>query len=209
MHVLQFLDKFHEGATVYTFKFKKPENLRHKAGQHSLFVLPGFYRPHPFTISSAPDEPYLTFSTKIREGSRFKQQLMRLTKNDKVIMFGPILNFTLETPQTDRVFLAQGIGVTPFRSMLVHINKHKLPTKTSLIHVDAESHPFKEITQKHSDSAHYPTTSDEFRAVLAEQDTRQLFYISGSPRFVKETKVQLRQLGVPKKNIKTDSFLGY
>jgi ferredoxin-NADP reductase len=209
MHVLSFLDKIHEGATVYTFRFKKPKNLRHKAGQHSLFVLPGFYRPHPFTISSAPDEPYVTFSTKIREGSRFKQHLMRLTKSDKVIMFGPILNFTLETPQTNRVFLAQSIGVTPFRSMLVHINRHKLPTKTSLIHVDAESHPFKEITAEYADSAHYPTTSDEFRALLAKQDTQQLFYLSGSPRFVRETKSELRQLGIPKKNIKTDSFLGY
>lgn len=209
MPVLSFVDKVHEGGDVYTFRFKKPEHIRHKAGQHGLFVLPGFYRPHPFTLSSSPEEGFVSFSTRIREGSAFKQRIMEFKPGNKIFLFGPLLNFTFHEGIGEYIFLAQGIGVTPFRSMLVHAHETKLPVKTTLIHVDSGVHTFKDITIEYATNAFYPTTPEEFREVTLEQDLRKTFYISGSPKFVKATKLFLKENGVERKNIRTDSFLGY
>ena len=209
MPILSFTEKIHEGADVYTFRFKKPTGFKHKAGQHALFVLPGFYRPHPFTISSAPDEDFVSFTTHAREGSAFKRRIMEFVAGNKVFLLGPLLNFTFHKTYDEYVFLAQGIGITPFRSMLVHANAANMPVKTTLIHVDGAGHTFKALTSEYATEALYPTNPEEFRDVVLKQDSAKAFYLSGSPRFVKATKALLKEHGVARKNIRTDSFLGY
>lgn len=194
---------------IYTFYFTTPKRLKRKAGQHGLFVLPGLYRPHPFTISSSPEEEFITISTHVDTGSRYKKRLTNMKKGDSMIFFGPLLWFTFRKNIDKYVFLAQGIGITPFRSMLVHANHKSLPFKTTLIHVDSKTHTFKKLTEQYATNAYYPANPDEFREYVEKQDTNQTFYLSGSPRFVKATIELLLKLGVEKRNIKTDSFLGY
>lgn len=209
MPILSFIEKIPEGGDVYTFRFKKPANFTHKAGQHALFVLPGFYRPHPFTISSAPDEDFISFTTHAREGSAFKRRIMEFVADDKIFLLGPLLNFTFHKTYKDYVFLAQGIGITPFRSMLVHAHAADMPVTTTLVHVDGAEHAFKDLTNKYATKAHYPTNPDEFREIVLGQDAQKVFYLSGSPRFVKATKALLKEHGVARGSIRTDSFLGY
>ena len=206
---LTFVKKNHETDDIYTFSFSTDQPHTYKAGQHGLFVLPGLYRPHPFSLSSSPDEPTITFSTHTATGSAFKNKLMRLKAGQKMFLFGPIMNFTFAEATPKHVFLAQGIGITPFRSMLVHAHTAKLPLKTTLIHVDSKAHAFKSTTQEHATTALYPSSSDEFRRIVEQQSADQVFYISGSPRFVSSTKRLLNEMHVPHASIKTDSFLGY
>lgn len=209
MPVLSFIEKIHEGGDVYTFRFMKPAHFRHKAGQHGLFVLPGFYVPHPFSLSSAPEEPFISFTTHAREGSVYKRRLMNFEAGDKLLFVGPILNFTFHKGYEEYVFLAQGIGITPFRSMLVHAHETKKPVKTTLIHVDGGSHTFKELTSQCATVAFYPTNPEGFRQQVALEAKSKVFYISGSPKFVKATRKVLRENGASRRNIRTDSFLGY
>ena len=206
---LIFIDKVHEHDDVYSFRFEKPKGFTHKAGQHSIFFLANMSRPHPFSITSAPEEEYLSFATHIRSGSRFKQSLAHLKKGDKVYMFGPILNFTFKKNQNSHVFLAQGIGITPFRSMITHADKMSLPDSITLIHVARDVHTFREVTEKTSATTYYPRSSKEFRAALQKQNPKSIFYISGSPKFTRSSKILLHELGVKANHIKTDSFLGY
>lgn len=206
---LSFTKKKHETGDIYTFYFTPKKPLRHIAGQHGLFILPGLYRPHPFTLSSAPNEDYVTFSTHIDTGSRYKKRLMELKRGDKVQFVGPILRFTLQPDQSKYVFLAQGIGITPFRSMLVAAHDEKLPIETTLIHVDKSEHAFKSLTRKLATHAHYPKSSQEFNFYVNDLSTDSLFYLSGSPRFVRQTRQTLLEMGVPAQHIKADSFLGY
>lgn len=209
MYNLEFIEKIAEGGDVYSFYFKKPAGFHYGAGQHSLFILPGLYRPHPFTLSSAPEEDFIAFSTHVREGSRFKQRLSAMKSGEHIFMVGPLLNFTFHKQWHDYVFLAQGIGITPFRSMLIHAQQAKLPITTTLIHVDSADHSFKAITSQLATQAFYPTTPDEFRAAVAKQNKDAVYYLSGSPRFNKATKQFLREQGVPARRIRKDSFLGY
>lgn len=206
---LSFLEKVHLSGDIYTFTFSKPIHINHKAGQHGIFILPGFYRPHPLSLSSAPEEEYISFTTHIRKSSRFKQRLMQLEKGDAIYMIGPILDFTLDTNSKNHVFLAQGIGITPFRSMLLHTSKHHSTDRTTLIHVDSRAHTFRELTESLATKAHYPTRSEEFKKIATKQDTNSTFYISGTPRFIKATQELLRSLGVEKERVKVDSFFGY
>jgi ferredoxin-NADP reductase len=206
---LTFVKKQFENDDIYTFYFTPSNKPSHKAGQHGLFLLHGLYRPHPFTLSSSPDEEYVTFTTHTGTGSAFKNRLMQLEEGDKMTMMGPILNFTFIKNVDSYVFLAQGIGVTPFRSMLVYANSVQLPVSTTLIHVDGKGHTFKELTNSLATQAYYPSNPEEFQSYVKKQNVNQKFYISGSPRFVSATKQLLRETNVSPKNIKTDSFLGY
>ena len=206
---LSFTKKKHETDDIYTFYFTPKKPLKQKAGQHGLFILPGLYRPHPFTLSSAPGEDYVAFSTHVETGSRYKNRLMNLKRGDKVSLVGPILNFTFQPNETDYVFLAQGVGITPFRSMLVHADAEKLDINTTLIHVDKSEHSFKSLTRKLATKAYFPDSSQAFKFHLNDVNNESLFYVSGSPKFNKETRKYLIEMGVPARRIKSDSFLGY
>jgi len=207
--LLTFVDKQHDNDDICTFRFTIKHNINHKAGQHGIFMLPGVYRPHPFTLSSSPDEKYVTFSTHTATGSRFKNKLLSLKPGAKMFLLGPIMNFTFMKGESKYVFLAQGIGITPFRSMLTYAHDNQLPMTTTLIHVDSHEHTFQKLTQQYATHANYPTNPEEFRKVVQSQDIDQLFYLSGSPRFVSATKQLLAESGVKPKHIRTDSFLGY
>lgn len=206
---LTFIDKIHEHDDIYSFRFEKPKSFKYKAGQHSIFILKNMSRPHPFSMTSAPEDDQLSFATHVRKGSRFKQSLNKLKKGDKVFMFGPILNFTFKKGRTEHILLAQGIGITPFHSMLTHANRTSLPDSITLIHVASGAHTFKDVTEKTKATTYYPKSSEEFREVLKKQNPASVFYISGNPKFTRSAKIALRNMGVKATNIKTDSFLGY
>lgn len=206
---LHFIKKEKENGDIYTLFFKKPANFKHKAGQHGIFIIPGFYKPHPFTLSSSPDEKYVSFATHVDTGSKYKQKLMTMTESSSIVMLGPIMDFTFVEGAEKYVFLAQGIGITPFRSMLLDSQANLRGVNTTLIHVDSKGHAFKDLTEKYATNAYYPTSADEFRAHITKFDHDQLFYLSGSPKFVNSTKELLTKQGVPPRNIKTDTFLGY
>lgn len=124
-------------------------------------------------------------------------------------LIGPVMNFTFQQDAPRNVLLAQGIGITPFRSMLVHAQAHVPEVETTLIHVDGTAHLFRDITEAYATNAFYPTNPDAFREAVAGLDTGQRFYLSGSPKFIGATKRLLREKGVEASAIATDSFWGY
>ena len=60
---------------------------------------------------------------------------------------GPMMDFTFRAGVTDVVFLAQGIGITPFRSMLTHAHAAALPVTTTLLQVDGGEHVYRAVTE--------------------------------------------------------------
>lgn len=209
VHTLTFIKKVHETGDIYTFHFSRPKGLKYRAGQHGLFLIPTIHRPHPFSISAAPGEGTITISTHIHGKSRYKRFLAAMKPGSKIAFVGPIMNFTYNDAASHHILLAQGIGITPFRSMLVHAHATKQPAKTTLIHVDRNDHPLKQDTQPLTAEAYYPASQDEFRKLVARQPSTAMFYISGSPAFARATKKLLKQRGVGSRQMKTDSFLGY
>lgn len=206
---LSYIKSQHEHDDVFTFFFEKKENLLLKPGQFALFILPRFARPHPFSLSSSPDEEYISFTVHVGSKSLFKKNLMKMEKNDKILMVGPISNLSLNRNFKEHVCLAQGIGITPFKSILLHAKNSSLPYKTTLIHVSKEKHTFGKLTENVANTAYFPSNSTDFQKILSQQEKDNYFLISGSPKFTKGVKKNLLKQGVERSQIKRDSFFGY
>jgi len=106
------------------FRLAKPPGFDFEAGQAITLVLveppPGENsRQRIFSLVSAPFEPELCVATRMREGSVFKRALAGLPAGAPLRIRGPRGSMTMrEDPQRPAVFLAGGIGITPFMSML-------------------------------------------------------------------------------------------
>ena len=115
-----------ENYNVRTFWFKKPRGFKHTAGQFIEMTLPHEHPDergikHWFTLSSSPTEEMLSITTKYFEdkASTFKKTLFNLKPGGEVQMSDPMGDFVLPKDSSiPLVFVAGGIGITPFRSII-------------------------------------------------------------------------------------------
>lgn len=135
-----FSEKFYvkevkkETEDTFTLALQSKEKLSFQPGQFCFLRINKnkLYARHPFTISSPPKEKELKFTIKI-EG-RFTQEASRLKEGEEVIVEGPFGIFTREDEEKDLVFIAGGVGITPFRSMIKHQVNEKSKQKISLLY---------------------------------------------------------------------------
>src|SRR5262249_57000344 len=115
------------------FHFEKPRGFAFKAGQALAWTLidppeidaEGGMRN--FSIASAPGEPDLMIATRMRD-TAIKRALKTMPLGTEVRIVGPFGSLTLhQNTARQAVFLAGGIGITPFRSMLWQAAEQKLP----------------------------------------------------------------------------------
>jgi len=198
------------GGDVTLFSFSHKRRFGFRAGQHGLLIIPrGGMKP--FSIASSPAEETIMIGTRLSSGSKFKLALAALKPGDRVRFLAPLMNFTTAGTGRELVFLAQGVGITPIRSILLDITDRGLGKKTTIVHV-GHDHAFRAETQRLADKAVYPSTSGSFRtAVLTatEDSPSATFMISGAPAFVKSTAKLLRDRKVAAGQIKSDTMLGY
>jgi len=212
IHNLTLLETCDEGDGTKTFIFKSNRKLKYLPGQYGIWMQKRWINGKPFrlfTVASAPEESVIQLTTYISE-TDFKQKLNKLKVGEKMLMIGPIGQFTLskKIPQKT-IFIAGGIGVTPVRSISRYIFDQSLKTKTTLIHSSRENYLFKDELIKYIDCTYF-TTRDELVGIInavinISSDTT--FFISGPPKFVESTRKILKQRNI--RHIKTDGFLGY
>ena len=139
-----------EGTTA--FRFEKPSGWTFKAGQSMDVTLlepaetDAEGNTRAFSIASAPYDEYLMVATRMRD-TAFKRVLSTMPLGTTVKIEGPFGNLTLHNNVTKTaVFLAGGIGITPFRSIVFHAAKEKLPHHIFLFHSNRrpEDAPFLE-----------------------------------------------------------------
>ena len=152
LYSLKLLEKDRiEDTDVISFKFSKQNDygdykvsqgqqqhnatsLNYIAGQFAFFDIGGVYNDpkgpiRHFTISSSPTENFIMFTTRIRD-SRYKKRLSTLEEGAVVKVRGPEGQFVLHQDYSKQaVFLSDGIGVTPFRSMIKYATDKQLPIK--------------------------------------------------------------------------------
>lgn len=115
-----------EAENIRTFFFKPENPIQYTAGQYAEWTL---QHKNPddrgikrwFTISSSPTEEFLTITTKFAadKSSSFKKALFKLEPGAELHMNGPFGDFVLpQLVQTPLIFVAGGIGLTPFHSIL-------------------------------------------------------------------------------------------
>ncbi|PZG00143.1 ferredoxin--NADP reductase [Micromonospora endophytica] len=207
---LEFADRWEEDGGVAVFAFTATKPFRHIAGQHGIFTIKGG-GTRPFSLASAPGDEQVVIATKLDSGSKYKKALAALRPGDRITMRGPIMKFILDGAGDEVVFLAQGVGITPFRSLLRHIDTAGLGVRSTLLHL-GDGHAFKAETEQLASDARYHRDREDFAVDLKQVATNApnaTYYISGMPKFIAETSAALKDLGISRKQIRKDNFRGY
>src|SRR5574340_509859 len=114
------------------FQFEKPACWTFKAGQFIDITLPdppdtdAEGNTRGFSIASAPQEDFLMVATRLRD-TAFKRSLKTARLGVEVKVEGPFGNLTLHNNASRPcILLVGGIGITPFRGIVVRAAKEKL-----------------------------------------------------------------------------------
>ncbi len=223
---LTLINKIQESKDIYTFVFEPENPITWKAGQHIFLNIPhenpderGEIRH--FTISSAPFEKDLFITTKFdfEKGSSFKKALLKLNQGDSIEGFNLGGNFIIKDLKSKYVFIAGGIGITPYRSILMDlVNEGGLPDVVLFYCSKAEGFIFTdildEIKKKYDQLVvHFVIEPQLINGEIIKEKALdfndRIFYISGPMVMVKIVEEILLKLNIGKSNIVKDYFPGY
>ncbi len=198
------------------FEFIKPKGFEFQAGQ-SLDMTLGT-QIYPFSIAASPKENLLRIVTRMRPDSTFKNNLKKLKTGDKVRIQGPSGDFTLRK-KSDKplIFIAGGIGITPFSSMIAWAFQEKLPHKITLVYGNSSEKTAALLPDVQYVASQYPNLKihpifqrlnfETFKPLNLPQDA--VYYIAGPPGFVQNTRKILDEMEIDEDFIKTEQFDGY
>lgn len=130
--ILTLKEKLLTATDAYDFIFTTNQHFKFKAGQYLEWTL-AHHDPDNrgirryFTISSSPTEKEIKMGVKFYEpASTFKKKLLSLQPGETVVASQLSGDFTLPKDKNKKlVFIAGGIGVTPFRSMIKYLVDQK------------------------------------------------------------------------------------
>ncbi|MBI3734801.1 MAG: FAD-dependent oxidoreductase [Chloroflexi bacterium] len=226
-----------ETPDVISFTFDlRGQPFAYKPGQYVYYELDELAFPDErgkrrhFSLSSSPtEEGQVMFTTKMR-GSGFKETLRHAPIGYELTMETPRGSFVVPEGDARRhVFIAGGIGITPYRSILRHAADSGAPVDAFLFYFNRSASDIAFRAELEQWAAQMPA----FRLVhvlsgpeagwsgeigrLDEALLRKylpdlagsLFWISGPPPMVKTYMELLAQIGVPEDSLRRDSFTGY
>lgn len=235
---LTLAQKIQLGPDIYELVFQTPRKFDYKPGQYLEWTLAhqrvdtrGNRRY--FTISSSPTEDDLRVGIKFYpQSSSYKRRMFELNQGDSVSIVSLAGDFTMpDNPAKKLVFIAGGIGITPFRSMLkylldtnqqrdivvFYVNKNASEIVYQDILFSAQSKLGIKTVYILSDKDNIPVnwqgkvgriTPEMISAEVPDFKERK-FYISGPHSMVDAYKTSLKKLHVPGSQIITDYFPGF
>lgn len=221
-----------ENYNVQTFWFKPARRFGYTAGQFIEMYLPhdnpddrGIKRW--FTLSSSPTEDLVSISTKFAgdTASSFKKTLFSLKIGAEIKIVEPMGDFVLpKDTSIPLIFVAGGMGITPFRSIIKWLSDTKENRKITLLYT-ANSAPdfifielFKSygITLIQMVAEPGSNWKGEIGRLTAEKilevtgtPVGKLIYVSGPEPMVETLEKDLHQHGVSKDQLVLDFFPGY
>lgn len=221
---------------IWEFIFVPNKPIHFLAGQYLEWTIASRYpdsrgNRRYFSIASSPTEKEVLLTIKVPEkASSFKQSLLALNPGDALFATNLEGEFVLaKKPNDSYVFIAGGIGITPFRSMIRSLVDSKTNVPITLFYVahDASEFVFDDLFEEakkacglqivHVVSENPPPNwqgevgrlSDIMIKKYVTDYQKRSFYLSGPQPMVVGYKEMLQQMGVSKKQIKTDYFPGY
>jgi ferredoxin-NADP reductase len=218
--------------------FEKPDGFEFKPGQFANFTLDATVATdadsgtRALSIASAPHEKDLMVAMRMRD-TGFKQVVSALPIGAPFFLEGPFGDLTFHRDKArPAVFLAGGIGVTPFRSMIRHATEvgsaHKIFLFYSIRRIEEgaflnELQEFQELNPRfkfiptitHPDGIPHDwrgefgrITEPMLRSWIPDfQDP--IFYIAGPPGMVGGMREMVGVAGAPDDNIRAEEFAGY
>lgn len=214
-----------ETADTYSLVITPEKPFNFKAGQFCFLRIPKekLHARHPFTICSAPGEKDLKFT--IKKAGRFTEAALRLKKGEKISVDGPFGRFYIRNYKKKLVFIAGGVGITPFMSMINDQIAKGRQQKICLLYGSrtAENIIFQDelsaIKEDWFTKAYI--LSDEAKAAkgyekghitgdiikkYAKDPTSYLFYICGPELMKTSIKETLKKMGVKNNQIFSEDF---
>lgn len=220
------------------FRFDTPEGFTYKAGQ---YIETKLINPpetdaegddRTFSLASAPRELSLMIATRMRD-TAFKRVLKTMPIGTEVSIEGPHGSFTLHNDAAKpAVFLAGGIGITPFMSMSLHAARESLPHQIFLFYSNRRPEDAAFLSElqgleKENPNYHFIGTMTDMEksklpwsgrrgyideALLREHlgdTTKPIYYIAGPATMVAAMREVLLKTAVDEDNIRTEEFSGY
>lgn len=227
-HEAHLLGREAVAAGTLQFRLSRPPGFEFRAGQSISVALPD-PPPEPnsaqrvFSIASAPADPALAVATRMRQGSAFKRALAALPEGAALRLRGPRGAMTLhEDAARAAVFVAGGIGITPFMSMLRHAAHERSARPLLLAYSNRrpEDAPYLEELEKlartlpqfrmlaHMTDAH-GFLDEEALGRFVRDAVAPVYYLAGPPAMVDAMTVVLRDLRVDDAHIRSEQFYGY
>lgn len=216
-NILRLHEVRQEEGNVKTFIFEH-DGLEWKPGQYQGYSLPISDVPEErerwFTIASAPREHFIHISTRVSE-SAFKQALDHLKVGDTIESYELGGDFLWEKSDKEAVFIAGGIGITPFRSMIVERDLAGLSIPVTLIYFNRTHeipfhNEFKAIQERHPEFVLKEIVGENISTErifeLAPDGEGKTFFLSGPEGMVEAVGNNLESRGV---HVKRDWFPGY
>jgi len=221
------------------FAFERPASFNFTAGQFLTLTLPEpLYNDargnrRTFSIATPPQETgFLQIATRMT-GSALKRSLVEMPLGAPVSIFGPAGYFTLHADAAvPAVFIAGGIGITPFRSMVLDAASRQLSHRFTLIYSNRtpEGAAFYDelarVAEKNANLRYLPTMTKmngsrlpwngERRLVNAQflrdyisDMTGPIFYVAGPPGLVAAMAKTVLDAGADPAYIRSEEFEGY
>jgi len=220
------------------FHFDKPAGFSFEPGQAIDVVLreppdaDAQSARHTFSIVSAPFEDELVVATRMRD-SAFKRTLGALPAGADIAIEGPFGSLTLHTDRSRAaVFIAGGIGITPFMSILRQAAHDRLAQRLVLLYSNRRPEDaaflaeLQALEQRNRDFTLVATMTGMSRSELpwtaamgpidelllksaAAQLARPVYYVVGPPAMGEAMRLTLNDAGIDDGDIRSEAFYGY
>ena len=224
--VLRGRESLAEGTMA--FHFDKPAGFSFKPGQAIDLTLVNptsadvASTRHTFSIVSAPSEDLITIATRMRD-SAFKNALASLPIGAAAELDGPFGSLTLHSNRArPAVFIAGGIGITPFMSILRQAVHDQLPQRFILVYsnhrpeVTAFLDELRRLEHDKRNFRFLPVMTQPNGRVDRDLITRvkneastAVYYVTGSPAMVAGIRQLLANAAIKDDDVRSEEFFGY
>ena len=209
--VLQGSEPVAEGTRA--FRFARPRGFAFKAGQAVQLTLENGEQ-RLFSLASAPFEDQLLIATRMRADSTFKSALAALPAGAKLRLQGEVARPAL--------FIAGGIGITPFLSMLRQAAHERSPRRLVLVYSNRTRElaaflpELEEMTRRNAAFRLHALMTDAEGMLdaaklrrFADGLAKPVYYVVGPPGMVFGMQETLAAAGVADDDIRSEEFYGY
>ncbi len=237
-YLLKLIAREQVAEGTMAFRFEKPDRFSFKAGQFIEVTEPGPAETdaegnaRAFSIASAPHEETLMVATRMRS-TAFKRVLGSMPIGTQVRVEGPFGNLVLHNNASrPAVLLAGGIGITPFRSMVLRAAQERLPHRIFLFYSNrrpedaAFLEELRSLEQQNPNYTFIPTLTamekpqpgwqgetgrinKQMLSKYVGDLTGPIYYIAGPPGMVSGLHAMLNEAGIDDDDIHTEEFAGY
>jgi len=214
---------------VKWIRLSVPSNFDFKAGQYlSLSVINknGQRIRKPFSIVNSPKirNENIEFCAKIIPGGLASEFIKKLKTGDNVELFGPIGKFVVNSPDKDLIFIASGVGIAPFMSIILDLLSKEHKKKIILIKSarteedNLYDKELAELSKKHHNfEVHnvfsHPKNEELDRGYLQDfleeyipEDFKGDFFLCGLEEMIIDVKAKLSAMDFKEEQIFTEKF---